>query len=858
MIQRAFSRVSAGAVAATVALAVIASITLLYSCQAAKAQEKDQIAEAYVLRAGDVETVFRVLADQVGIVPSDEMPFEDVLEEVKKTGLNIARSNKDEQFIVVQTSGSARTYAAMQEQASKLIATTGAAVRWAGPIVLTGEALNGNTADTRELLLPTNVVIAKVSKDIDEEAVKGIADRLGLRFLQRNPADDREYYFESPPEKTDVNVFTASRALLGLGMFEYAVPNFLMVVELRQSLNDEFLDEQWSLNNTGQYGGVVDADIDADRAWDEFGLGKAGTVIAVVDTGFDMAHLDLIQNLKVNLAENAKNNIDDDGNGYIDDRSGWDFTSICWGNPVPGCGDADPTGADTKEGRHGTMTAGAAAATGDNVRGVTGSCPNCELLPLKIRTLWVSSAEQTLAFAYAQVAGADIITNSWGYRLRGLVTLPIENAINSASAAGAVIFFAMSTTGEGGYENDCVAKPPFTQDISSLDSVIAVSASNNADTRTPAGYGNCMEVLAPTDNEQAGTGTLWPVSTDITGARGYNSDNPIMACASSEFASPPVDNLSYTFCAGGTSYAAPLTAGVAGLLKSLDDTLTPLRLKQVLQDTADKIEPGLAAYDSNAGFSTPTMAPTPQRSGSPGGVGSTHGFGRVNAYEAARLVAPTAAGGRGDIDLFLRDNRVDWGNTEQPSNLLMDNSRAVIPYASVSIKIDAPDYESAPPTTPQEFAAFPNEDPRAEATNKVYVLVRNRGRNDATNVVVKLLWAFAGTSLPDLPGGFWNAFPADPTNTAPWTVVDTKTIQRVGYSGASIATQAGDEAQIVTFDFVAPALDSSMAEFRDYCLFAVIDSSEDPVSRGNLHPDEITPNDNNITMREVSLRDPPS
>jgi hypothetical protein len=841
-------------------LAAIASITLLYPCQAAKAQEKDQeIAETYVLRAGDVETVFRVLADQVGIVPSDEMPFEDVLEEVKKTGLKIARSNKDEQFIVVETSGSARTYAALQEQASKLIATTGKAVRWAGPVVVTGEALNGNTADTRELLLPTNVVIAKVSKDIDEETVKGIADRLGLRFLQRNPVDDREYYFESPPEKTDVNVFTASRALLGLGMFEYAVPNFLMVVELRQSLNDEFLDDQWSLNNTGQHGGVLDADIDADRAWVEFGLGKAGTVIAVIDTGFDMAHLDLIQNLKVNLAENAKNKIDDDGNGYIDDRSGWDFTSECWGNPVPGCGDPDPTGADTTEGRHGTMTAGAAAATGDNVRGVTGSCPNCELLPLKIRAVWVSSAEQRLAFAYAQAAGADIITNSWGYRLRGVVTLPIESAINNASAAGVVIFFAMSTTGEGGYENDCVANPPYTQDISSLDSVIAVSASNNADTRTPAGYGNCMEVLAPTDNEQAGTGTLWPVSTDITGAGGYNSDNPITACASSEFTSPPDDSLSYTFCANGTSYAAPLTAGVAGLMKSLDDTLTPLRQKQILQDTADKIEPGVAAYDSNTGFSSPTAVPSPQRPGSPGGVGSTHGYGRVNAYEAARLVAPAAAGGRGDVDAFLRDNRLDWGNTEQPSNVLMDSSHGIIPYnESVSIKIDAPDYESAPPTTPQEFAAFSDEEPRAEATNKVYVLVRNRGRNDATNVVVKLLWAFAGTGLPDLPSGFWDAFPADPTNTAPWTVIDTKTIPSVGYSGASIATQAGDEAQIVTFDFVAPTLDSSSAGFRDYCLFAVVDSSDDPVSRGNLHPDEITPRDNNITMRKVSLQDPPS
>ena len=240
----------------------------------------------------------------------------------------------------------------------------------------------------------------------------------------------------------------------------------------------------------------------------------------------------------------------------------------------------------------------------------------------------------------------------------------------------------------------------------------------------------------------------------------------------------------------------------------------------------------------------------------------------MNAYEAVRLVAPTSAGGRGEIDVFLRDNHLDWGNTEQPSNVLMDNPRGFIPHsASVSIKIDAPTYESAPPTTPQEFAAFPDEEPRAEATNKIYVLVRNRGRNDATNVAVKLLWAFAGTGLPALPPD-WHVFPAASGTTTPWTVIDTKTIPSVGYSGASIATQDGDGAQIITFDFDAPALDPSLVAFREYSLFAVINSIDDPVSDeasldpdsdgASLDPDVITPNNNNVTLRNVALQDPPS
>ena len=313
---------------------------------------------------------------------------------------------------------------------------------------------------------------------------------------------------------------------------------------------------------------------------------------------------------------------------------------------------------------------------------------------------------------------------------------------------------------------------------------------------------------------------------------------------------PPPDHvLSYTRCANGTSYATPLTAGIAGLMESLDRGLTPERHRQILQDTADKIEPAKAAYDPNTGFSSP-KGPPPGSSGAPG---STHGFGRVNAFEAVRLVAPTADGGRGEVDLFLRDNQLDWGNTEQPSNVLIPE------YKSVSIKIDAFPYEpEPPPTTPQEFATFPDEEPRAEVTNKIYVLVRNRGRNDATNVTVKLA---VGKPLDPLPPDFWGAqVSAGSTITTSWALVDTKMIPSVEYSGASIALKPGDGAQIATFDFDAPSLAPSLPGFRDYSLLAVVDAPDDPVSddsRASFAPDQITPTDNNVTLRNVSMQDPP-
>src|SRR3546814_13846893 len=110
-------------------------------------------------------------------------------------------------------------------------------------------------------------------------------------------------------------------------------------------------------------------------------------------------------------------------------------------------------------------------------------------------------------------------------------------------------------------------------------------------------------------------------------------------------------------------------------------------------------------------------------------------------------------------------------------------------------------------------------------SNQVYVLVRNRGPNDAANVTVKLLWVFAGTALPALPSDFWDVFPADSTATSPWTVIVTSTVATIGYSGASIATQTGDGAKVVSFEFTASALDPHQPALPPSCFFGFICSA---------------------------------
>ena len=676
--------------------------------------------------------------------------------------------------------------------------------------------------------------------------MNAIHARLGATVIMQNPFDKREFLMRVT-EQSQRDSLDMANEYHRSELVEYSHPNFVRVRDIRQTIpNDTLFNNQWHHQNTGQAAGTVDADVDSELSWG-FTLGNTGVMIAVLDGGFDMTHPDLVGNYFTNPGELAGNGVDDDGNTLIDDVNGWDF-SACVGGV--GCGDNNPTGPDTNFGRHGTSVAGAAAAVGNNALGVTGSCPNCTILPIRISGGNVFA--DGLAFGYAQQMGAQIITNSWGYTVGTPATANVVNAINNAATAGSVILFAMNTTG-GPYREDCLGATP---DISSLANVIAVSASNNADQRTPAGYGNCMDIVAPTDGSNTTLGTLFTTTTDMQGAAGYNNAFGLATCPTVEPGPPPANARDYTLCFGGTSFSTPLTAGIAGLMLSVNPGLNRVQVQRMLQDTADKIEDSVASYGATTGFSNPTGPPAV---GLP--VGSTHGFGRVNAFEAVRVAAPVAQGGKGGVDIFIRDNRLDWGNTQQASNVLMEPVRGFIPhYRSVDIKVDAgPAYQSAP-TTSAQFDAFTHENPVSGQLNRVYVRVHNRGPVAADSVTVKLHWAFAGTALPVLPTDFWTVFPADSSDpTSAWNSLGVQTVENLAYSGATIAGSAMDASQIIQFEFPGPVLDPSVAAFRHYCLFAVINSPQDPVSpasMANLVPDNITPWDNNVTHRNVSLQDP--
>ncbi len=156
---------------------------------------------------------------------------------------------------------------------------------------------------------------------------------------------------------------------LKINAFEYIEPNYRWKILTA----DEKYKDQWNLENSGNNypnpftHAVKGADIDIVRAW-KLTTGSREIKIAIIDTGIDYTHPDLIQNIWTNERElNGMANIDDDENGYIDDIHGYNFIKNS-GNPFDDQG-------------HGTHCAGIIGATHNNI-GIAGIMPNVSLIAL--------------------------------------------------------------------------------------------------------------------------------------------------------------------------------------------------------------------------------------------------------------------------------------------------------------------------------------------------------------------------------------------------------------------------------------------------------------------------------------------
>ena len=246
----------------------------------------------------------------------------------------------------------------------------------------------------------------------------------------------------------------------------YVEPDYEM--HINATPNDPSYSELWGLHNSGQtiwgQAGIADVDINAPEAWNTT-TGSSNVVIAVLDSGVNHSHPDLIDNMWVNPNEVA-NGVDDDGNGYIDDIYGIDAYN----------NDSNPM----DDNKHGSHVAGTISSVGNNSVGVTGVSQSTKIIGCKIGNaagnIFVSSAVICMDYIYDLKVNKNInivaTNNSWG---GGSFSNAMYQAIEKHMDAG-ILFLAAA--GNDGTDNDSIPHYPSNY---YLPNVIAVAATDNRD-----------------------------------------------------------------------------------------------------------------------------------------------------------------------------------------------------------------------------------------------------------------------------------------------------------------------------------------------------------------------------------------
>jgi subtilisin family serine protease len=264
-------------------------------------------------------------------------------------------------------------------------------------------------------------------------------------------------------------------------------PNYLRWPTDMRTPNDPRFGQLWGLQNTGQevngFTGTAHADIGFLSAW---GLARPSSnevVVAVIDTGLDLTHPDIVSNLWTNPGEIPNNGLDDDGNGYVDDVHGYDFVGR--------------TGVVTDSGFHGTHVAGTVAATGNNGLGVIGVDFQAHLMALRVSSdgaLFDGGAviEAVQYAAMMKTRGVNVVAINASYGGAS----PSSTESTAIQAAGNVGIIFCAAAGNNSADNDTTGFYPAGYRLANM-VVIAATDQNDA-LATFSDYGaTTVDLAAP-------------------------------------------------------------------------------------------------------------------------------------------------------------------------------------------------------------------------------------------------------------------------------------------------------------------------------------------------------------------------
>lgn len=387
-------------------------------------------------------------------------------------------------------------------------------------------------------------------------------------------------FFVGAVEGSGLAVFESAQKLLESSAVELCHPEVV-----RERSRRKAFPQQWHLKAARIGGGAVTAHAHVTSAW-RYSKGN-GSTIALIDDGVDLDHVEFRSAGKVVAPRDVTQNSND---------------------PRPGQGD-----------NHGTACAGVACADGRN--GASGVAPGARLLPVRLASP-LGSMDEAEAFVWAADHGADVISCSWGpadgdwwdpndpvhfqhVPLPDSTRLAIDHAATQGRGGkGTVICFAAGNGNES-VDNDGYA---------SYANVIAVAACNDTSKRSVySDHGNAIWCAFPssdfadpaTHHPAPRTPGIW--TTDRSGNPGYNPGGTTRGDAAGD----------YTNSFGGTSSASPGVAGVAALILARNPALTRVQVRDILRQTADRIDAAGGHYDAN-------------------GHSDSYGYGRVNAFHAVK------------------------------------------------------------------------------------------------------------------------------------------------------------------------------------------------------------------------------
>ena len=639
-----------------------------------------------------------------------------------------------------------------------------------------------------------NQVVLRWKPETNEAVKVAVRAQYGLQLIRQTRL--YELYRAASPLSTSRMIFESGHVL-------YCTPEFIAPVEKFGHIpNDEYFGKQFYLHNTGQLVndglyGTPGADIDAPEAWD-ITTGNNGIVVAVIDEGVTSNHPDLPNSRQMRLA----------GSNIAAPYDGSDPD------------DPSPTGDEN----HGNACAGIVAAEMDNNEGVVGVCPNCTVMPVKVRfgqgLTWADFAD---AITFAVDNSAHVISCSWGSNspnpnLNSSVLTAIQDAIDH----GAVVMFA--TGNNANHVNNGPGYVGFPANAN-IPLLLSVGASDRNDLQ--ANYSPTdpkVDIVAPSHTAyacQIPTEGFNVWSIDIPGQAGYNPwPTQTSSCMlppggmqNEVLPSSGVNYLSYTGRMGGTSAATPEIAGIAGLMLSVNPCLSVGQVRDILLNTAEKV----GGYDYHWSASVP-------------GHSKEMGHGRANAFKAVEAAHGMYTAGR---DLFSKDGNSDFG--------IEPNTATEYLWTSEDIWVR---------NQPDGFQNHENENPEygQNVPVYVYVMVRNKGCLPSGGEAVKLYWAKAATALT-------------------WPQYWDGTITTPALMGAPIGVKQAPSMQpgetgILEFEWYPPNpadYENINSEPWHFCLLSRIDDPADPMNdeqwTGTWNLGHNVAFNNNIVWKNISIVD---